>query len=453
MSALALYNRTTSTPEMVQSNEELTLVASAAYTADQPSLDQVNPGAAGLTLMLSVTVNASSETITLYLQTKDPISGNYINLANSGALNTSPTGAFAWQPNVSLPRTWRVNADKSAGNSVTFSVGGSYSRASAFSSVGITGTVTIAGSVTADTELPAAVLLADNTALPTTPVVGAALMGYDGTTLDLLRSANAGHNTAGDGILAAGNMGYVPSENKSFRLELRNQTTLNNESQGYILPTAMYAWNYDAGGATAAIMYTGTLDGTFSNARRLMTQADIVVYDGAQFRSVRGDSTGTLRAAPYATAITNSAAVQAAAYAAADLAGGKRTWANAVRISGGSARIKGILIGDQAANSAANSVYDLILFNSDPSGTTFTENSPLDVADADLSKTIAVIRIDGVAGVTLFTNADNQVLFKQVDIPITLSATTTLYGALIVRGGPTYAATTDVFVTLQLEQF
>lgn len=48
------------------------------------------------------------------------------------------------------------------------------------------------GSVTADTELPAAALLADNAALPTTPIVGAALMGYDGTTLDLLRTKGTG---------------------------------------------------------------------------------------------------------------------------------------------------------------------------------------------------------------------------------------------------------------------
>lgn len=56
----------------------------------------------------------------------------------------------------------------------------------------------IAGTVTANTELPAARLAADNLALPTAPDVLATLMGYDGTTLDLVRlSAAAESQQAG----------------------------------------------------------------------------------------------------------------------------------------------------------------------------------------------------------------------------------------------------------------
>jgi hypothetical protein len=94
----------------------------------------------------------------------------------------------------------------------------------------------------------------------------------------------------------------------------------------------------------------------------------------------------------------------------------------------------------------------VIIFNSDPTGTTFTENSPLDVADADMTKIVAVIRLDGVAGTTLFTNVDNNTLFKAVEVPYVASGTTSLFAALIARGGPTFAATTDVVVKLQMEQ-
>lgn len=45
--------------------------------------------------------------------------------------------------------------------------------------------------VTADTEFSAAALLADNQALPTTTKVGAVVMGYDGTTIDLIRGDSA----------------------------------------------------------------------------------------------------------------------------------------------------------------------------------------------------------------------------------------------------------------------
>jgi hypothetical protein len=75
--------------------------------------------------------------------------------------------------------------------------------------VGISGSVTVAdgggsltvdGSVTADTELPTAAALADNAANPTTPMVGAALMVFDGTTWDRARSSLA-DGAGGVGLL------------------------------------------------------------------------------------------------------------------------------------------------------------------------------------------------------------------------------------------------------------
>jgi hypothetical protein len=54
---------------------------------------------------------------------------------------------------------------------------------------------TTAGSFLVDTELPAAALLADNTATPTAPAVGAFGMVYDGATWDFARG------TAADGVL------------------------------------------------------------------------------------------------------------------------------------------------------------------------------------------------------------------------------------------------------------
>lgn len=50
----------------------------------------------------------------------------------------------------------------------------------------------VTGTVTVDSELPAAAALADATANPTVPGVGAFLMGYNGTTWDRVRTANTG---------------------------------------------------------------------------------------------------------------------------------------------------------------------------------------------------------------------------------------------------------------------
>lgn len=51
----------------------------------------------------------------------------------------------------------------------------------------VSGTVSISGTVTVDTEMPAAASLADATANPSTPLLGAANLVYNGTTWDRLR--------------------------------------------------------------------------------------------------------------------------------------------------------------------------------------------------------------------------------------------------------------------------
>jgi len=55
-------------------------------------------------------------------------------------------------------------------------------------SLTVDGTVSVSGTVTVDTELPAAAALADNTANPTVPGVGAFAMGFDGTNWDRIRA-------------------------------------------------------------------------------------------------------------------------------------------------------------------------------------------------------------------------------------------------------------------------
>lgn len=69
------------------------------------------------------------------------------------------------------------------------------------------GSLTVDGTV--DTELPAAVTLADNTATPTAPAVGSFLMGYDSSTWDFIRTASAlGDNNSGTGALGIANYYY-----------------------------------------------------------------------------------------------------------------------------------------------------------------------------------------------------------------------------------------------------
>lgn len=83
----------------------------------------------------------------------------------------------------------RVPTDPFGANADASSATGSISAKLRF----IAGTgIPVTGTVTVDSELPAAAALADATANPTVPGVGGFLMGYNGTTWDRIRIANTG---------------------------------------------------------------------------------------------------------------------------------------------------------------------------------------------------------------------------------------------------------------------
>ncbi len=71
------------------------------------------------------------------------------------------------------------------------------------------------GSVTADTELPAAAALADATGNPTVPGVGGFLMGYNGTSWDRVRTANTGRLQV-DVVTGGGSNASVLVDNAAF---------------------------------------------------------------------------------------------------------------------------------------------------------------------------------------------------------------------------------------------
>ena len=128
------------------------------------------------------------------------------------------------------------------------------------------------------------------------------------------------------------------------------------------------------------------------------------------------------------------------AYASGDLIGGKITLSNAVRSGVQTGTIKGIVIVDDDEESGA---VDLIFFDTNPSGTTFTNDVEFDIADADLENCIG-----GVSISTYMVFKDNAVasLFT-TEIPFRLpEATTSLYAALVSRDTKTYTAATDLSV-------
>lgn len=102
--------------------------------------------------------------------------------------------------------------------------------------------LTVDGAITADTELPTAAALADNMANPTTPLVGAVQMAYDGTQMGRRRSLEA-FKTAS----ATPDVGLAALALAERRFSSVNLATALNSVQ-----------SFDCNGAAEAVMHLGT---------------------------------------------------------------------------------------------------------------------------------------------------------------------------------------------------
>jgi hypothetical protein len=117
-------------------------------------------------------------------------------------------------------------------------------------SLTVDGTVAISGSVTVDSELPAAAALSDNFANPTTPVVGAAAMVFDGSTWDRQIQVVAALDSAGAGIPAVGIVGQFDdaataavTENQfaPVRISTRRALLVEGVASGTAIPVSIGA--------------------------------------------------------------------------------------------------------------------------------------------------------------------------------------------------------------------
>lgn len=86
----------------------------------------------------------------------------------------------------------------------------------------------------------------------------------------------------------------------------------------------------------------------------------------------------------------------------------------------------------------------VVLFDQDPSGTTFTDRSALDIADADLLKIVAFVPLTAY---TVF--ADNCYGYAgELSRPIPLRSGG-LYACLVAQAAATYTSTTDITIKFE----
>ena len=127
--------------------------------------------------------------------------------------------------------------------------------------------------VSVDTELPTAAALADATANPTTPIVGAANLGFNGTTWDRLKTdtslAGNGANDSAVGILAAGiGPGF------SIRVNPTNLGTAVNSASTFNVDGANSITIAISTTTTGTFIFEGTADNT--------NWISVEVFDGSQ---------------------------------------------------------------------------------------------------------------------------------------------------------------------------
>jgi len=141
--------------------------------------------------------------------------------------------------------------------------------------------------------------------------------------------------------------------------------------------------------------------------------------------------------------ISQTPTVTAGAYSANDAVGGLLTFAGAARVSGDTCFLKNVLIFDDAGQDA---VMELWLF--DRTFTAMADNAAWAPSQADLRNLVAIIStIDG----SWFAAGTPSVARVEVSQQLPVAATS-LYGQLVTRGTPTFAATDDVTVKISLMQ-
>ncbi len=136
--ANTLYNG--DTYDRHRNNEEITVLANAARTAETDSADLTNFNSKGILLTIDISADPGTAAITPNIQSKDPVSGNYSIIWTAAATLTGiGTTTYLVYPGVlaadfngtesvsiAIPRTFRFRMTVADSQSMTWSAGSSY---------------------------------------------------------------------------------------------------------------------------------------------------------------------------------------------------------------------------------------------------------------------------------------------------------------------------------------
>lgn len=146
----------------------------------------------------------------------------------------------------------------------------------------------------------------------------------------------------------------------------------------------------------------------------------------------------------YIKSLTVNPTVDTSAYATGDLVSPLMTFTAIAGLSR-AIKIMTALIKDKANQKLA---LDLVLFKANPTASTFTLNAAVAIHASDLDKVCGVVSF--VAGDYEAFNANAVAHKSGLHIAVQLDGAD-LYGILVARSAPTYAAS-DLFVTVAVER-
>lgn len=128
-------------------------------------------------------------------------------------------------------------------------------------------------------------------------------------------------------------------------------------------------------------------------------------------------------------------------YAALDIVGGTQTITDAMRVSGGSGVLQTITIADDANQKTP---FDILIFDSAPSGGTYADQGALAHAAGDIDKLLGVVSVTAADYKTVVATS-LAVATVTAALPVKASGSANLYAIPIISSGtPTYAATSDL---------
>ncbi len=193
------------------------------------------------------------------------------------------------------------------------------------------------------------------------------------------------------------------------------------------------------GGAVTGTGTAGTADAGVLTVQGIASMTPLAVTPAATESQL--GFTGTSR-----TILSPTVTVDAGAYQAGDVVGGKLTLTSAMRVSGGTGKFETLTVIEKGTQAA---VLDVLIFDADPAAGTYTDAAALTVHDTDAGKLIQRVH---VAAADYVSTGGYGVASIPLNLTLKASGSANLFAIITTSGTPTYSATSSLKVRFGIQR-